>query len=480
MDGELQATQPMTQHDSVSEEDQNDTNVEMADDCIICSAWGRLIPVAQAGISYELIPKPADGNADADVHTIGRNEACDVVVRDTRVSGYHCRIYRRREGQEFIHHEQLAVYIEDISSNGTFLNNAKLNKREPCTLSSGDELALVSPKKDLARATAYVYIHLMEKCQGYRTRSIVRDAMPSMPSGARSLTITATDLRRRLETDYDVREEVGSGAIGKVYKAMERNTGKLRAVKVVPLRHFALNKSVRVDEMLHEARMLRTICHPGIVSVHDVYCSETTFSLVMQLVEGGDLFDRILKRRFYPESDARGVLRNLLSALSYLHTRSIAHRDIKPENILLRSNRSHVDVLLTDFGLAKATPVGAAGCKTFCGTPQYLAPEVLRQQVDSTNDKGYDGAAADIWSVGVVLFVLLSGAQPDQSDWLFDAIWMGVSESAKNAIKVMTVVEAAERPSAHGVLSLPWFAMGDVARPTREENKLGSVVYEIL
>ena len=103
--------------------------------------------------------------------------------------------------------------------------------------------------------------------------------------------------------------------------------------------------------------MLRNLSHPAIVSVHDAYKDVDSFAIVMQLVEGGDLFDRVVKRGHYPESDARDTMVHLLSALAYLHARGIAHRDVKPENILLRTKFSDVDVLLTDFGLAKGAAV---------------------------------------------------------------------------------------------------------------------------
>ena len=103
--------------------------------------------------------------------------------------------------------------------------------------------------------------------------------------------------------------------------------------------------------------MLRNLSHPAIVKVCDAYNEVDSFAIVMQLVEGGDLFDRVIKRGRYPEPDARDAMRHLLSALAYLHALGIAHRDVKPENILLRTLDSDVDVLLTDFGLAKGAAV---------------------------------------------------------------------------------------------------------------------------
>jgi len=218
---------------------------------------------------------------------------------------------------------------------------------------------------------------------------------------------------------------------------------------------------------------LRNVSHPAIVSIRDAYRGETFLAIIMQLVEGGDLFDRILKRKRYPENDARDVMSHLLSALAYLHARGIAHRDIKPENILLRTKISDVDVLLTDFGLAKGKAVGPHGCKTFCGTPQYLAPEVMDcQNGDELSLGGYDGAAADMWSVGIVLFVLLSGTQPANSNvenkWTTcsfnDCVWENVSNDAKNVIRRLTAMNSNDRPSAAAALLMPWFTVPRDAR----------------
>jgi serine/threonine protein kinase len=180
---------------------------------------------------------------------------------------------------------------------------------------------------------------------------------PQAESSERALTLAKSSTDRNLEKDYELREELGSGSIGKVYRAIERKTDEAYAVKIIPTRQFAFERSFSACDLLQEARMLRNVSHPAIVSIRDAYNEDAFLAIVMQLVEGGDLFDRILKRKKYPESDARDVMSYLLSALAYLHTRGIAHRDIKPENILLRTENSDVDVLLTEFGLAKGKAV---------------------------------------------------------------------------------------------------------------------------
>lgn len=328
------------------------------------SPWGRLIPsyAASSGVgTHDFYPRDPSNTAHSDLqpaademdaYTIGRNRKCDVIINDSRVSGCHCRIYRGWEKRPGLS-SRLMVYLEDTSSNGTFLNKSKLKRRERRPLSTGDELTFLSPKISEAHLTAYVYVDLLDKTANHAPQN----ASCLKSESERSLTLTVSCASRSLEKDYELREELGSGSIGKVYRAIERKSDEAYAAKIIPIRQFALERSFASGDVLQEARMLRNLSHPGIVSVRDAYKEETFLAIVMQLVEGGDLFDRILKRKKYPEADARDVMGNLLSALAYLHARGIAHRDIKPENILLRSADSDVDVLLTDFGLAKGKAV---------------------------------------------------------------------------------------------------------------------------
>jgi len=447
MDSQISTTQPLTQHESWSDEESSDEQPSRGSSI----PWGRLLSGSDYSRTQELYPREVSiSGRDVDVHTIGRNRNCDIIVDDTRVSGFHCRLYRRWEQTPTLSSREFIVYVEDMSSNGTFVNKAKLARHEQHALETGDEIALVSPRRDTAKLSVFIFINLIEKQQAAsRSKS---ERVSSTGLNDRSLTMAASNVNRRIEFDYDIREEIGSGAIGKVYRAVERISGSPWAVKIVPTRQFAMDGRISFDDLLHEARMLRQIAHPAIVSIREVYCSDVAFSIVMQLVRGGDLFTRILNRRVYPEKDAREVMRYLLSALAYLHERSIVHRDVKPENILLRSLSSDVDVLLTDFGLAKAAK---AGCKTFCGTPQYLAPEVLSRK-SSFQDTSYDGAAADIWSLGVVLFVLLSGMQPAQCDWFLESPWAMISMGGKSLVRQMTVIKPSLRPSAASLLNTPW------------------------
>mmetsp|Transcript_5021 Transcript_5021/g.15222 ORF Transcript_5021/g.15222 Transcript_5021/m.15222 type:complete len:414 (+) Transcript_5021:320-1561(+) len=355
-----ECTQPVleSQLDSPSSAD----NAIIHDDNAL--PWGRLIPsyATSSGVQthdfYCRNPSKAVHSDvqpalyEMDAYTIGRNRKCDVIINDSRVSGCHCRIYRSWEERPGLS-SRLMVYLEDTSSNGTFLNKSKLKRRERRPLSTGDELTFLSPKISEAHLTSYMYVNMLDKAANHASpKPVCLEAGPE-----RSLTLAVASASRSLEKDYELREELGSGSIGKVYRAIERKSDEAYAAKIIPVRQFALERSFSTSDLLQEARMLRNVSHPAIVSIRDAYKEEMFLAIIMQLVEGGDLFDRILKRKKYPEDDARDVMTNLLSALAYLHARGIAHRDIKPENILLRSTDSDVDVLLTDFGLAKGKAV---------------------------------------------------------------------------------------------------------------------------
>eukprot|EP00536_Pseudo-nitzschia_multiseries_P008337 jgi/Psemu1/197785/e_gw1.210.63.1 len=219
--------------------------------------------------------------------------------------------------------------------------------------------------------------------------------------------LSPTRKAERIETFYDMREVLGDGTSGQVRRAIHRQSGKERAVKIVSLR-----RNLNVDMMEREVDLLRSLDHPYIVRLVEVFVQRgVAMYLVMELVKGGDLFDSIVDKLRYTEVEARRAMRRILSAVYYLHeVANVVHRDLKPENILC-SSPTHVK--LADFGLAKI--MNADGLKTFCGTPAYFAPEVLERRA-TVAGRGRYGKPADIWSLGVILYILLTGKPPFNAD----------------------------------------------------------------
>jgi len=211
--------------------------------------------------------------------------------------------------------------------------------------------------------------------------------------------------------------------------------------------------------------ILLKIEHPNIIKLLDLFDTPEKLYLVMELVTGGELFDRIVEREQYSESDAKEVMRQLLNAIEYIHSKDIVHRDLKPENLLLEDESQDTNIKLTDFGLSKI--FDTEYMKTACGTPGYVAPEIL-------NATGY-GSAVDMWSAGVILYILLCGYPPfynDNDAKLFESImaanyhfhspyWDNISKEAKDVIRALLVVDPIERLTAAQAKEMEWFKSTD-------------------
>ncbi|XP_059384362.1 calcium/calmodulin-dependent protein kinase type 1D-like isoform X1 [Carassius carassius] len=251
------------------------------------------------------------------------------------------------------------------------------------------------------------------------------------------------------------------GAFSEVFMVKERKTGKLFALKCVK------KKNKRDVNLENEIAVLRKIKHDNVVCLEDFYESRTHYYLVMQLVSGGELFDRILDRGMYSEADASLVIRQVLEAVSYLHKNGIVHRDLKPENLLYYSPDESSKIMVSDFGLSKMEEKGIMS--TACGTPGYVAPEVLAQKPYSK--------AIDCWSIGVITYILLCGYPPFyeetetrlfskimKAQYEFDSpFWDDISESAKDFIRNMMQKNPKMRYDTEQALRHPWI-IGKTAR----------------
>ncbi|KAK4771272.1 hypothetical protein SAY87_031804 [Trapa incisa] len=202
---------------------------------------------------------------------------------------------------------------------------------------------------------------------------------------------------------YELGRLLGQGTFAKVYHARDIKNGISVAIKIIDKEKII--KVGLMEQIKREISVMRLIRHPNVVELYEVMATRTKIYFVMEYVKGGELFNKVAKGKLR-EIVARKYFQQLISAVDYCHSRGVCHRDLKPENLLLDENGN---LKVSDFGLsALAESKQQDGLlHTTCGTPAYVAPEVI-------NRKGYDGSKADIWSCGVILFVLLAGYLPFQ------------------------------------------------------------------
>ncbi|GFP97084.1 cbl-interacting serine/threonine-protein kinase 3 [Phtheirospermum japonicum] len=208
-------------------------------------------------------------------------------------------------------------------------------------------------------------------------------------------------IKRRIGK-YEVGRTIGEGTYAKVKFARNSENGQSVAIKI--LDKDAVLKHKMAEQIKREIEIMKLIKHPNVVRIEEVMGSKTKIFIVLEFVTGGELFDKIVNHGRMREDEARRYFQQLIDAVDYCHSRGVFHRDLKPENLLLDAAGN---LKVSDFGLsALSQQVRDDGLlHTTCGTPNYVAPEVL-------NDRGYNGATADLWSCGVILFVLLAGYLP--------------------------------------------------------------------
>jgi len=256
---------------------------------------------------------------------------------------------------------------------------------------------------------------------------------------------------------YHIRQVVGDGNFAVVRVCYSRASRKEFAVKIID-KAKCQGKEHMIES---EISILSAIEHPNIIELEEVFDFPGEKYLVMEYVQGGDLFDAIAADIKYSEPVARDMVHDLADALQYLHDRMICHRDIKPENLLVIDKHTTKSLKLADFGLAVAV---REPLFTVCGTPTYVAPEILAET-------GY-GVKVDVWAIGVIMYILLCGYPPFSSrtnnqEELFDQIlsglfefnnpdWDDISYPAKELISWSLVVDPLQRYSAKEILQHPW------------------------
>ncbi|XP_035272598.1 serine/threonine-protein kinase H1 homolog [Anguilla anguilla] len=262
----------------------------------------------------------------------------------------------------------------------------------------------------------------------------------------------------RVTAKYDIKALIGRGSFSRVVRVEHKSTRQPYAIKMIETR---CQEGREVCES--ELGVLRRVRHANIIQLIEVFETAERVYMVMELATGGELFDRIIARGSFTERDATRVLQMVLDGVKYLHTLGITHRDLKPENLLYYHPGADSKIMITDFGLASTRRRGnECLMKTTCGTPEYIAPEILVR-------KPYTNAV-DMWALGVISYILLSGTMPFEDEnrtRLYRQIlkgkysfsgepWPNVSNLAKDFIERVLTVDPAARLSAGQALKHPW------------------------
>jgi calcium-dependent protein kinase len=277
-----------------------------------------------------------------------------------------------------------------------------------------------------------------------------------------------------IRTAYDLGKMLGDGAYGQVFIAKHRASNQERAIKKIPK-----SRIKHPDRLQTEIDVMKIADHPYIVKLFEVWEDDRYIYLVMECCSGGELFNHVIQKKRLSEREAAHLFRQLLNALNYLHQNNIVHRDLKPENVLFAGDPNQGAALkLCDFGLAKMCSNEGQKMMSKIGTPFYIAPEVIA-------GSGY-GFSCDLWSCGVILYILLSGYPPffgNTEARIFEKVrtgtydfrrpeWNNVSEAAKDLIRNLLIVQPEGRFTMSQALEHPWIASNDTLPDTPLEINL--------
>ncbi|XP_063754010.1 serine/threonine-protein kinase Chk2 isoform X2 [Eleginops maclovinus] len=385
--------------------------------------WGRLLPMAPGFRSHDCFE---------DQYLFGRSFNCNYVLNDPDdTESKKFRIYSKRHFR--IYREGSEVFVVDLSNNGTFVDGNRIGQDKKLPLVNNAVIALAEPRNKV-----FVFIDLMS------------DDQSSLPKG--------------LQEKYLLTRRIGTGVCGEVKLAFERSSCRKFAVKIINKKNFQ-SEGTATRNAQTEIEILQRVDHPCLIKTEDFYQTEDSYYIVLELMEGGELFQRVKSKQQLTESITKLYFYQMLRAVKYLHSKGIIHRDLKPENILLSSQEDVCLIKVTDFNQSRILEESLL-MRTLCGTPSYLAPEVFTQ----ASTTGYS-LAVDAWSLGVLLFVCLCGYPPFHESFGRQSIseqiirgeftmvpskWRNVSAQAKDMVRRLLVVDPSDRLSIEGALQHPW------------------------
>ncbi|KAK5800789.1 hypothetical protein VI817_003001 [Penicillium citrinum] len=414
--------------------------------------WGYLLPLddkvdsvlclktrdtPEANKSIKGKDKSETGTRQHGGYLVGRHPECDLMINTPTISNRHFLIFAQSTKGDRV------AILEDLSTNGTFVNDAIVGRNRHRQLEHGDEISVLN-----------------------EARFVFRYPRSRDGNGFRQ--------------QYRLQQQLGKGHFATVYLCVEIATGDKYAAKVFEKIPRTSQRSQMQEEALYsEIALLKAVNHPSLLFLREMFDEDDGVYLVLELAPKGELFNLIVSREKLTEDETRHIFRQLFEGLKYLHERGIVHRDIKPENILIADDS--LTVKLGDFGLAKL--IGEESFTTTlskseyspsminsCGTPSYVAPEILQEN----RNRRY-ARPVDIWSLGVVLYICLCGFPPF-SDELntqespyslaqqikmgrFDypsPYWDSIGDPALHLIDRMLTVDPEKRLTVEECLDHPW------------------------
>uniref|UniRef100_A0A5B6YK86 non-specific serine/threonine protein kinase n=1 Tax=Davidia involucrata TaxID=16924 RepID=A0A5B6YK86_DAVIN len=290
--------------------------------------------------------------------------------------------------------------------------------------------------------------------------------MKRVPSaGLRTNSVLQTKTGKLKEL-FSLGKKLGQGQFGTTFLCVEKATGKEYACKSMAKRKLLTAEDV--EDVRREVQIMHHLAgHPNVISIKGAYEDAVAVHVVMELCAGGELFDRIIQRGHYTERKAAELTRTIVGVVEACHSLGVMHRDLKPENFLFVDQKEEALLKTIDFGLSIFFKPGEK-FNDVVGSPYYVAPEVLRKRY---------GPEADVWSAGVILYILLSGVPPfwaETEQGIFEQVlhgdldfssdpWPSISDSAKDLVRRMLVRDPKKRLTAHEVLCHPWVQVDGVA-----------------
>ena len=313
----------------------------------------------------------------------------------------------------------------------------------------------------------------------------IRDYAPYVKENSDSVLMNTLRPGKLFYELYRLGTVIHNGQTAKIYECTHQRTNVIYAVKMIE-RKQPSRKSVKrtmAEMVLREVAILDSLKHPNIIEIKELFEDDDYFYLVMERMRGGDVFDKLIQIKKYNEADAKRLVKSLLVATEFFHSQNVAHRDLKPQNLLLKSNTNTYDIVISDFGFSCRVhkPMSLS---TRCGTPSYVAPEVLK-------NAPYD-QSVDMWSIGVIIYVVLCGYPPfadsnqselfrriRMSNWKFRGEeWENISDDAKDLIRGLLVANPIQRFTAKQALQCQWLQTTDVEGTANNEHAVREIAIQ--